>query len=255
LLTQALDVHPESNKETVQYLRITDSTRNIFIKNKCMVFHIPQKLPMVCEPKDYVYSLTNPKINKLGGYLLNDVYYTNSLIKPRRGYAKQTVLKEGNVIVSMVNGLSKTPYKINTDTLKYIYAYGIEKKIIIDNSSSEILSFKENPYRNNNKKYNEKYRSIISKILMERNILSIAEIYSKVDKIYFPLRLDFRTRINCQTDHFDYQKSDLAKGLILFANPGIINKYDEEVIKYFKAYGANMYGNNLDKKSLNYRVK
>lgn len=90
---------------------------------------------------------------------------------------------------------------------------------------------------------------------MERNILSIADIYSKVEKIYFPVRLDFRLRVYCDTDYFDYQKSDLAKGLISFANPGYIYKTDKEAINFFKAYGANLWGKNMNKKSLNFRVK
>lgn len=210
---------------------------------------------MVCEPKDHVYSL-DPKKNKLGGYLLNDVHYTTSLIKDKIGYEKNTVLDEDNIIVSLINGLSKTPYKINIDTLEYIFKFGLEKKIIIDDSNDELESFRKNPF---NKKYSEKdslkFRSIISKILMQRNILNIAETYSKVYSIYFPVRMDQRTRIYCVTDFFDYQKSDLAKGLISFVRPGHITKYDSEYIKYFKAYGANMYGHSLDKKSLNYRVK
>jgi len=52
-----------------------------------------------------------------------------------------------------------------------------------------------------------------------------------------------------------FKKNDLAKGLISFYNPGKIRKTDSEVIKYFKGYGANMYGSGLDKKSLNYRAK
>lgn len=47
----------------------------------------------------------------------------------------------------------------------------------------------------------------------------------------------------------------MAKGLLSFARPGIINKHDYEAIKYFKAYGANLFGDGLDKKSLNHRVK
>jgi len=249
-----LDKHPENPKEDIYYLRLVQNVREIFLKNNFKVFHLPQKLPMVCEPKDHVYS-SDPTKNKLGGYLLNDVHYTSDLIKDRIGYGDQTILKDQNIIVSLVNGLSKTPYKINTETLEYIYKFGLEKNIIIDDSSEEIRSFINNPYKKYTKKDSIKYRSIVSKILMERNVLSIADTFSKVECIYFPVRLDFRTRIYCLTDFFDYQKSDLAKGLISFAKPGHITKYDYEVIKYFKAYGANMYGYSLDKKSLNYRVK
>jgi DNA-directed RNA polymerase len=207
---------------------------------------------MVCEPKKYKYSSNGLT---LGGYLLNDVYYTESLIKERIGLGKQTTLKDPNIIIDMVNGMSKTPFKVNTNVLEYIYKYGIDKKILTDDLSAELKLFLANPYKGFTKKSSKHYRSLISKILMERNVLSIAEVFSRLEKIYFPVRLDFRTRIYCKTDYFDYQQSDLAKGLILFANPGLISRHDLEVIKYFKAYGANMYGHGLDKKSLNQRVK
>lgn len=90
---------------------------------------------------------------------------------------------------------------------------------------------------------------------MEKNNLSIANVYPRVEKIYFPVRLYFRLIVYYNTEYFDYQKSELAKGLISFANPGYISKTDKDAIKYYKAYGANMFGHGLDKKSLNYRVK
>jgi len=254
LLYQDLDRNPSNTSETVYYLRIVRDVRVLLMKDKSKVYHIPQKLPMVCEPKDFVYSL-DPLKNKLGGYLLNDIYYTEGIFKDKIGYGKPTVLQDENLIVSLINGLSKTPYKINIDTLNFIYKYGIVKRIILDNSSEEIKSFMNNPYKGYSLEHSKKYRSIVSKIIMERNILSIAKIYCNVDKIYFPVRLDQRTRIYCKTDYFDYQKSDLAKGLISFVRPGIITKLDVEVIKYFKAYGANMFGDNLDKKSINFREK
>lgn len=88
----------------------------IIIKNCHKIYHLPMKLPMVCEPKDYIYS-TNVRENKLGGYLLNDIYYTDYIFNDKIGYGKLTVLNDNNKIVDMVNGLSKTPYKVNTDTL------------------------------------------------------------------------------------------------------------------------------------------
>jgi hypothetical protein len=254
LLTQVIDRDPEQKDETTYYLRIVGDVREKLIKNNFKVYHIPQKLPMVCEPKSYTYS-TNLQLEKLGGYLLNGDNYVEDLIKNKVGVGKKTILKDPTMIIDLVNGLSKTPYKINVETLEYIYKYGLEKNIIIDTKDPSIQKYIEDPYKRCNSKANKKYRSILSKVLMERNILSIAETFSKVDKIYFPVRLDFRTRIYCDTEYFDYQKNDLAKGLISFANPGRITKYDEEVIKYFKAYGANMYGHGLDKKSLNTRVK
>lgn len=252
LLKEEADRHPENNMESMNYIRIVNTARTKLIKKDVITYHLPQRLPMVCLPKDYHYSI-DAKDNKLGGHLLNDVYYADSLIKDKIGHEKSTFLRKDNIIIKMVNRYMKTPYKINNNVLEYIYLNGVDKKIVLD-ESKEIINFKNDPH-NKSFKNSPKYRSLVSKIVLERNIISIAETYSKVKEIYFPVRLDFRTRIYCNTDYFDFQKSDLAKGLILFANPGHIRKSDEEIIKYFKAYGANMFGSKLDKKSLNYRAK
>jgi hypothetical protein len=124
VLTQFAGENEE--KEDQYFLKLEDKVRELFYKNNFMVFHIPQKLPMVCEPKDHVYSLDPIKL-KLGGYLLNDKRFTTSLIKDKIGYEKNTVLDDDNIIVSLINGLSKTPYKINIDTLEYIFKFGVEK--------------------------------------------------------------------------------------------------------------------------------
>lgn len=75
----------------------------------------------------------------------------------------------------------KTPYKINVDTLEFIYKYGIKKNIITDDSSKEIKDFIKNPYKKkSSSKSATNCRATVSKILMESNILSIADTYSKV---------------------------------------------------------------------------
>lgn len=58
-------------------------------------------------------------------------------------------------------------------------------------------------------------------------------------------------------DYFNYQTTDLAKSLLLFANPGIIKRDENmsEDIYFLKVFGANCYGHNLDKKSFEHRVK
>lgn len=83
----------------------------------------------------------------MGGYLLNVVYYNEKLISDKIGYEVSTTLKEGNLVIPMVSGVIKTPYKINEDTLDFVYKYGIKKKIIIDDSSSDIRNFINNPYK------------------------------------------------------------------------------------------------------------
>ena len=237
-----------------EYVRLTTSSRKIMRSDKTQIlFDIPSKLPMIIPPKEYIY-IRDGKHVKLGGYLLNDDKYVQDMFIDKVGYGKKTILKNKSVIINMINGLSRTPYKINTNTLNYIYKYGVEKNIITDDKNEQIRNILDNPFKYNKKIY-KSYLSTISIMKLEKNILSIAELFSDMDEIYFPVRMDQRTRIYCITDYFDYQKNDIAKGLISFATPGKLYKTDIDEIKYFKAYGANMFGNNLDKKSLNFRVE
>jgi DNA-directed RNA polymerase len=53
--------------------------------------------------------------------------------------------------------------------------------------------------------------------------------------------------------YLNYQSTELAKALLLFENPGVIYKNDEEAINLFKVAGASCYG--LSKESYNHRVK
>jgi hypothetical protein len=254
-----LAVHEKSgiidgDYKQMEYLRLTDISRDVIIINKGQfIFHPSSKLPMVCPPKEYKMCPKTKKI-RLGGYLLNDIKYTDRIYIDKVGNSKPTILKDNNIILDLINGLTRTPYKINTDILDYIYKFAIKKCVIIDSENDKIKEIINNPYKSTNRIIGYGNRSLISKINLERNILYIAELYSDMDEIYFPVSMDNRTRIYCITNYFDYQKNDLAKALISFANPGVILKTDSDVIKYFKAFGGKMFGDNLDKKSLNHRV-
>lgn len=57
------------------------------------------------------------------------------------------------------------------------------------------------------------------------------------------------------TDYLNYQGSELAKGLLLFSKGEKILKTDIDAINYLKIFGANCFGNKLDKKSFVERVK
>lgn len=94
------------------------------------------KLPMVCEPKEYVQT---SKDIKLGGYLLNDEVYTDELIKDKQGYGIKTKLNS-DLVFNMVNRFSKTPYKINIETLNFLYKYGYDKNILLDTTSTKFFT-------------------------------------------------------------------------------------------------------------------
>lgn len=82
--------------------------------------------------------------------------------------------------------------------------------------------------------------------------MELANLYRN-NIIYFPVRLDNRLRTYCMPTYLNYQSTELAKALILFSNPGLIYKNDEEAINLFKVAGASCYG--LSKESYNQRVK
>lgn len=251
LIKLNLDYKSDEYYKYQEYIRLTRNSRKVMRVDKDqIVFHLPSKLPMICPPKEYSKGKNNVK---LGGYLLNDVKYAEGVFIKKEGYGKPTTLKDKNIILDLINGLSRTPYKVNTDTLNFVYKYGVEKGIIINTETEDIKNILNNPYKSTSKREARQHRSIVSRIKLEMNVLSIAELYSDLE-IFFPVRMDNRTRNYCITDYFDYQKNDLAKGLISFSKPGMWYKTDSDIIKYFKGFGANMFGDNLDKKSLNHRV-
>lgn len=70
------------------------------------------------------------------------------------------------------------------------------------------------------------YKSYVSKVLLQENILDIAILYQNFSKIYFPVRLDQRGRLYCSSSYLNYQGNELAKSLLLFAVPSTIHKRD-----------------------------
>ena len=246
-------------------IRIQEDARSIVIKSEnTKIFIMPAKLPMIVEPKQY--KLVNNKII-LGGFLKNDISYVENLFIHKIGYKYTTKLKKDNDIIDLINGVSRVPYKINKETLEYIQLYGVEKDIIISvdkskyntikkiTSNNESNKFAYKPHIKRSKKLDKQLRSVQSSIYMQTNILNIAELYCLVDKIYFPVRLDQPTRLYCSTEYLNYQSTDLAKGLLLFAKPGVIYKDHIDTINYLKSYGATLFDSVLDKKSLNHKVK
>lgn len=66
--------------------------------------------------------------------------------------------------------------------------------------------------------------------------------------------MDFRGRIYPRVTYLNYQGSQLAKSLLLFAYPGSIKRNNIKAIEYLKSYGAACFGHGLDKKSYKERL-
>ena len=224
---------------------------NDVLRNENNVIHLPRRMPMIVKPKPYYREKRNDKvIDKLGGYLLNDVKYTESLIKPKWDMMKSSIVKEKNLIYSLANNVNSVPFKINKNVLDFIKDYD-DLYGLIDLENYEHLVHKP---RLNKTEYIQ-LESFLSKRALYENILGLATAYSNVSEFYLPIRIEFRGRLNCISDFLNYQSSDLAKSLLLFSRGEKLYKNDNKSIGYFKAYGANCFGNKLDKKSWNDRIK
>jgi DNA-directed RNA polymerase len=96
--------------------------------------------------------------------------------------------------------------------------------------------------------------SFNSKMTLQEIILDIAEMFSKFPRFYFSVRLDVRGRIYCMPNYFNYQSNELAKALILFADPSVIKKIYTSCIDYLISYGVNSFGGKISKQYLNKKL-
>ena len=197
---------------------------------------------MVEQPKLY-------REGELGGYLLNDVEYRKSVIIGKKNLKYKSKVVD-NSLYNMINGVSSTPFCINKDFLNYLIEHGRMHNLLLQDpriglSEEAILQMKS---RKNKSEYRE-FLSLYSKYELQGHILNIANIYRNYDRIYFPIRLDIRGRIYCMPLYLNYQGSELAKALLLFSEKSKLYLNDENSLDYFYSYGANCYGNGVDKQS------
>ena len=243
----------KGRKESINILVPTEDLLNS-LNNKDNTYYLPHKLPMVVRPKPYYrIKLSNGHIKEhLGGYLLNDVAYTDEIIKQKWNNKKDTEIRDENVIYDLVNNINCVGFKVNTDVLNFINTYRYIYDLI-DTDKDNFNNLLAKPKLNESEYI--KLESYLSKKVQDKNILGIAKAYSNLHEFFLPVRLDFRGRLNCISEYLNYQSSELAKALLLFSKPEKIYKTDISAIYFLKSYGANCFGNKLDKKSWNERAK
>lgn len=207
-------------------------------KNRKTIVNLPAKLPMVCPPKPYTK-------DKLGGYLLNDDKFSENLLVDKKAYGKSSELA-GDKIYCMVNNFSKTPFKINKTLLDYINNEGLKHNLLMDSE----VTHKFEDLDKRNKYQRGVLASHRSKLILQQTVLGIADFYSPFSNIYFPVRMDQRGRLYCSPSYLNYQSNELSKALLLFAEPGFVDRNDINAISYLKAYGANCYGGVISKASI-----
>lgn len=136
--------------------------------------------------------------------------------------------------------------------MEFIINKGLKYGLLVNKDYVDSIKrdhFDANKNRWTSSYYDKKYKSEMSKYVLEFNILNISNIFKNLYRIYFPVRLDQRGRVYCVPNYLNYQSNDLSKSLLLFSNESTIHRDNSEAIEYFKIYGANCYGNGINKKS------
>lgn len=86
-----LDLNYGEDAKLHNIIRIEKDARALLLKDNQVVYATPPELPMIVRPKPY--SLKDGIIS-LGGYLGNDLYYTNTLFIPKVAYKIATKLNK-----------------------------------------------------------------------------------------------------------------------------------------------------------------
>jgi DNA-directed RNA polymerase len=219
---------------------------------------------MVCPPRDWTGVLD-------GGYI-SPYLKKNKLVKNNnRDYLRKLATAEMPMVYEAINHIQATAWQVNSKVLEVVqglweigqavaelpdredeplipYPYP-EKDTKVDSYTEEeidvIKKWKRETYETH--KRNVQKRSV--RILVAQ-ILRIANQFSKYEKIWFPYQMDFRGRIYPIPVLLQPQGSDLAKGLLRFAEG---KEVDENSVKWLKIHGANVYG--YDKESYENRIR
>nr|YP_009543520.1 DNA-dependent RNA polymerase [Coniothyrium glycines]AYU74410.1 DNA-dependent RNA polymerase [Coniothyrium glycines] len=225
----------KTSREKSQYVLEVVEDKKV-VKEKQSIMSLPTRLPMIVKPKPYNNGVE-------GGYLLNGEKYHEDLFIQKKGYGINSELSKSTKIYDMINKINATPFIVNRSVLNFLLEKGSEFNLLIN----PLDKHKFSEIKKRTKYQDSKLKSHNSKIILQENILGIAEFFSKFSQIYFPVRLDQRGRLYCSPNFFNYQSNELSKALILFANPGIVRKDDFQSIAYLKAYGSNCFGGKISK--------
>lgn len=234
------------------------------LNSKLELLH-PQFLPMVCKPKEWSGLFD-------GGYV-SPYMKRNKLIKnDSKDYLKMLADKPMPEVYSAINHIQSTEWQINQKVLEVVEKLWEEGHAIAelpdrddeakpafplpDLAEGDTLTEEELEAK---KAWKREVYEICKRNIQKRSyrifvslVLRIARQFKGYEKIYFPYQMDFRGRIYPIPVLLQPQGSDLAKGLLKFAEAKPI-KNNANAIKWFLIHGANMFG--FDKASYSERVE
>lgn len=219
------------------------------IKNKFEYEIYTNNLPMICTPKDYVMEKVNKNYTITdGGYLYNGIKYKNTIFYSKPGLKYKSVVTKDNLIVTSINNMMKTGYRIDHEIYNFIMKYNNIGKFYINPedimNNSDIIEF-INDRAKLRKKDEYKYiecESLLGSFRNESRILNIAKMFKDVKSFYFPLKIDFRGRIYTEPTDLTYQGTSLSKSLLEYSKEVKVYVDDIVNINYLYYYGCNAYG-------------
>ena len=224
----------------------------------------PFFLPMVCPPKEWKGVLD-------GGYI-SPYLKKNKLVKNNdREYLKQLETAQMPIVYEAINHLQATEWRINKKVLEVVQALWEEGNAIAELPQREDTPTLPFPYPELSKddirteeqqetikrwkrEVYEIHKSNIQKRsvrLLVSQIIRLANQFKDYEKIWFPYQMDFRGRLYPIPVLLQPQGSDLAKGLLYFAEGKGLG--DCKALEWFKIHGANVYG--YDKESYRKRIE
>ena len=223
----------------------------------------PTYLPMLVPPKPWTTHNDGGYYGPLAGKL--------SLITTfNHNYLDEMANREMPMIYEAVNTIQETPWQINRSVLSVFNLLWRNKSELAglpwhdkrlprpcpippDLTYERMSEAERSRFLSWKREAAFVYESNIvnrSKFIMAKQILDLANQFQDESALYFPHRLDFRGRVYPVPAFLNPQSSDLAKGLLVFANGKPIQ--DKTAADWLAIHGANLYG--FDKASLEERV-
>ncbi|RUT87643.1 MULTISPECIES: DNA-directed RNA polymerase [unclassified Mesorhizobium] len=234
-------------KKTITVLEPTQRFRD-WVATLDMQFEImsPEYLPCVIPPKDWT-GLTG------GGYHTTAFPYPLQLVKTRaKAHKKALQSADLSHVMASVNSIQRTPWAIETRTLEVLKALlGTGNEVaglppMLDDpvpTKPDDIDTNEaarNLWKRAAVQVHNRNRSLFSRRMLALKTVKIAEEYAQYTAMYFPHQLDFRGRVYSVPQVLNPQGSDVAKGLLVFAEGEPI--HTNEARDWFLVHGANSYG-------------
>ena len=251
--------HYKSIVPTKEALKLIENLNHRF-----EVMH-PQFMPMVCPPKDWsgifeggyispylrknklIKNNSKSYLEKLQNHSMPLVYSAINHIQATEWQINQKVFDVATAIWEAGDSVAEIPNREDKMLPPYPFPDIADKEMLTEEQVKTVKAWKAETYAIH--KENIKKRSLR---IAAAQILKIAMQYKNYEKIWFPYQMDFRGRLYPIPVLLQPQGSDLAKGLLRFAE-GKALKDNSTAIKWLEIHGANMFG--IDKVSYEDRIK